>query len=59
MLVNKILSTPNEPPSIKSTKNVSFCSSKNQADEMFDKYAVKKLPEGKAIQIVKKPGIGK
>ena len=28
------------------------------ADKKFDEYAPKKLPEGKAIQISRKPGIG-
>ena len=39
-----------------SNQKISFQA--NKAKEMFDEYSPKKLPEGKAIQISRKPGIG-
>ena len=40
-----------------SNYNVIFKGSNSKAENMFDEYAPKKLPEGKAIQLVRRPGV--
>ncbi len=54
MNISKICSSNN----IHTNTNQKISFKANKTKEMFDEYSPKKLPEGKAIQIVKKPGIG-
>jgi hypothetical protein len=57
MEISKISSIEKQNFTTKSNRNVSFSNYSNNAEEMFDEYAPKKLPDNKAIKLVKRPSI--
>ena len=57
MEVKSISTVQNKSFVSKSNGNVTFSGTTNKADAMFDEYAPQKLPEGKAIRLVRRPGM--